>query len=120
MANNIIKEPRIKGIGTKLGTSIGAVYSGQPKTIQYDASAYSFLLVVVHAGNDVTGTWLSSAVFPINIDNLHTSQSALTFSSSGGTTYCDIRVTVSKTQTYAVLDSKSSSIDPYVTVYGIK
>ena len=87
----------------------------------YDASAYRFLLVVIHTtASPDTGTWLATHLLPINVSSVHSGLIVFNFVTGGGSTYFDIRASFTPTSATGAFDSKTNISSAYCTVYGIK
>ena len=108
------------GTATLLTTSDEVVNYNKSKT--FDKTGYSYLMVVLHNGNDPkTGTWFAVHTLPTNYYSIHTGVSSLSWQSNGATGHCDVRYDFTAASTIRLqLDSKSSGVTPYVSVYGIK
>lgn len=105
----------MNGLNATLLATSGMVES-TIKNFTYDASGYKAILAVAHnGGNPTTSTWIGQAVVPINIEDVHTAQIALTNMNSA----MDVRVWVRKTSCDYML-AGSTSLSPHVSIYGLK
>ena len=93
----------------------------QSVNISFDGTGYRFLLVAVHVASDPnSAAWLAQHLFPIDIYNKHTGLHVFNFVTGSGSTYFDLRLSVSSTSISGAFDSKTNINNAYITVYGVK
>ena len=119
--NEVVDQIGNLGKATLLKTSSNEIASTS-QNITFDPTGYHSLMIVLHGGsNPTTSIWLCVHTLPINIYNIHTWNASLCWQSNAASGHCDVRYTFINSSTIGVsLDSKSSGVTPYVSVYGIK